>query len=1644
MRLLRRSNDGKIELTDFMGDVVPKYAILSHTWLPDNSEEVTFEDMSRGSHSASQAKPNGFKKIQFCGEQAARDGLEFFWVDTCCIKKESSTELQEALTSMFAWYRNSARCYVYLTDVTVPDQAAEGVVSSTVLDASDRRCGFVESWEVSFRESRWWTRGWTLQELIAPSLVEFFSVEGTLLGTKASLVETIHRITGIPAKLLKGEVPLTSLSTKERLTWAEGRQTKRPEDRAYCLLGILNVFMTVIYGEGEHAFERLHEKLDKAHYNRRHMLGKLPVASQAHFNSVHNQHEQECLANTRVDLLRDIEQWIDNGPPEQSILWLSGIAGTGKSTIARTIARTYNDRGSLGASFFFSRGGGDLSNASKLVTTLARQLCTQVPAIEGHIYEAMAKHENLADSELKEQWHHLILTPIKQLQHNRDSSPSTILMVLDALDECDNEKEIRLILKLLPTSKEIKNTRLRILVTSRPEIYIRSPFKKIPEGERQVCVLHEIAPETVNSDLNLYFTNKFMSIRDERDDLDEDWPGLSTIKHLVKISYGLFIWAATACRFIEKGKGFARERMQELIRHSSKKGGPAAQLDQIYIIVLQNLVKDYGEDEKVHARLRKVLGSIVILLSPLSVESISKLTNIRLRDIESTLADLHTIFHVPSQKSHPIRPHHPTFRDFLLDKERCSDANFWVDEKEAHKAAADSCIDLMSKRLKRDICGLKSPGTLLKDVDPDLIEAKITPELQYAILYWAQHYRQSGVRLQDDDKVHKFFQQYFLHWLEAINLMGKSAEMAAIIRMYHALLVPDLNHRQLPFVKDARRYIFAFQSIIKLAPLQTYSAALVFVPATNELRRHFRGQLHPWIQDVHMAKTTAAKARDEFNYVNDLAFTPDSKKISSGANIEVARLWDVSTKSPVRKFEGPTDKVSSVSISPDGGIIACGADDFTIAAWDIETGATRYSIKDAHSSWVNSVMFSPDGAYLASGSMDETVAIWDAETGKSVVRFDNQGSCVNSTAYSPDGELIATGSEDAVIRLWDVSECCDSGEEPPIKLVLDNHSGCVNSVRFSPDGRHLVSGSDDMTVKLWDVANGDVLATMKGHTRKIMAVTFSPDATLLLSGSEDRTVMIWDAASGALVRKLEGHTSGINAVVFSPDAQLLATCSFDDEIRFWDAKTWEPKGKVDEFGDDELSRLALEAKEKQSKAHSGPVTSVVFSPGGQYLASASADSTIKVWIPSKGAFEHLEFKHESRAAVNHLSFSPDGGLLASASADKTIKLWDTKKKGTGKPVHSLEGHTDGVVFTVFSHNGKSLVSRGGPNDPVPRLWDVKTGKLIQALDGDHSGPITSVAFSPDGRFVASSSTDTTIVVWELASLLGGWTGWIVQSNKQKRPFAVLRGHSGPVNGIAFSEDGQLLASCSNDGFIRLWAVTRPGAPTTGIIRAGGPDGSATQRVLSVAISSAVFYDGTDGSMENGGNIVKEKKKIPVLASCSAGESVVRLWDIESVASRGVVEAGAPVERVGFKICCADELGRPKYIDTDRGLLDLSGVLVEGRGEGGGNPLMSPDLRTLSLSDANAGWEDIDYSKTKPKTTRKTLEEEDNLHALFVTKDWLTKDTQNAIWLPEDYRPTCLATCGCTRSEGSVDHGRGHGGQVVILGHENGALSFIYM
>ncbi|KAH8813211.1 kinesin light chain 1, partial [Xylogone sp. PMI_703] len=312
-RLLKRLPNGDLELVLFNDDNPPPYAILSHTWT--EGQEVTYNELVSGTGK----DKTGYDKIRFCVDRAAEDGLQYSWVDTCCIDKSTNHELNTAINSMFRWYQRASKCYVYLSDI---------LVSAKVTDAQAFRITWVEA----FRRSRWFTRGWTLQELLAPPTVEFFSKNGKLLGNKILLEQEINQITRIPIEVLRGQ-SLSTFSIEERMSWAAERTTTLKEDKIYCLLGIFGVFLPLIYGEGEeYATGRLRDEIQKRQEGR----GTERPQDLTGIVSLSLPFPRNELFVGREDKLQILDQFLlPNGHRRMTIY---GLGGCGKSALALEFA----------------------------------------------------------------------------------------------------------------------------------------------------------------------------------------------------------------------------------------------------------------------------------------------------------------------------------------------------------------------------------------------------------------------------------------------------------------------------------------------------------------------------------------------------------------------------------------------------------------------------------------------------------------------------------------------------------------------------------------------------------------------------------------------------------------------------------------------------------------------------------------------------------------------------------------------------------------------------------------------------------------------------------------------------------------------------------------------------------------------------------------------------------------------------------------------------------------------------------------------------------------------------------------------------------------------------------------------------------
>ncbi|KAH6657963.1 vegetative incompatibility protein HET-E-1 [Truncatella angustata] len=1173
---------------------------------------------------------------------------------------------------MFRWYQDAAKCYVYLSDVSFDRDRIHELSRST--------------WMQEFRNSRWFTRGWTLQELIAPGIVEFFSSNKERLGDKKTLSQAIHEATGIPIRVLQ-ETSLSECTVEERISWSKTRTTSKREDRAYSLLGLLSISMPIIYGEGEEqAFERLRGEIAKRSPLK--VLTQLPIADGAAFDSLANEHGQ-CLLGTRIDILDEIVRWA-NDPHSKTVYWLNGMAGTGKSTISRTLAQRFLENNCLGATFFFKRGEGDRGGMSKFFTTIVSQLIQQLPETARHVQATIEADPTITSKAMGKQFQKLIIDPVSQISSTTDS-PRTCLIVIDALDECQGEEDVKAFINLLTSAKKVKNIQLKFFLTSRPELHILKEFQAAND-KYQDFMLHEIADSVIEHDITVYLKHQLGRVREDfnrgsaKDQLlPANWPSQTAFATLVRMAIPLFIFAATICRFIDDRRvGSPDEQLKEVLKYETK--SQESQLDATYLPVLHSMLARLNQRarQRVINRFNTVVGPIITLATPLPRSALAQLLNVTISTIDGALETLRSVLNIPRAPDRPIRLLHLSFRDFLVDPARREDP-FWINEQEVHQQLANHCLHMLSNSLRTDICKVKAPGTLGSSLPAVEINTHISPELQYACRFWLYHLHESLPSAADTSSIWRFLSSRFLQWLEALSWIGRLAESLTMIKSLQSIIPLEECKELTGFLSDSARFIQAMGPSIQAAPLQVYSSALLFSPKESIIRNLFKDNLSKYIGlEPNMPlfwSQKQATLEGHTSSVNSVVFSPDGQQVASASDDKTVILWSAATGEKQATLEGHTDYVRSVAFSPDNQRVASASDDKTVIFWSAATGEKQATL-EGHTEYVRSVAFSPDNQRVASASDDKTVIFWSAATGEKQATLEGHTDYVNSVAFSPDGQRVASASNDKTVILWSAA----TGEK---QVTLEGHTGYVRSVAFSPDGQRVASSSSDKTVMLWSAKKGEKQATLEGHTDYIRSVAFSPNGQRVASASNDKTVIFWSAATGEKQATLEGHTDYVSSVTFSPDGQRVASASNDKTVILWSAATGE--------------------KQATLEGHTDYIRSVAFSPDNQRVASASRDKTVILWSAATGEKQATLEGHTDY--VNSVAFSPDNQRVASASDDKTVIFWSA---ATGEKQATLEGHTDWVRSVAFSPDGQRVASAS--RDKTVILWSAATGDKQATLD----------------------------------------------------------------------------------------------------------------------------------------------------------------------------------------------------------------------------------------------------------------------------------------------------------------------------------------
>ncbi|KAK6525997.1 hypothetical protein TWF281_011038 [Arthrobotrys megalospora] len=1137
-------------------------------------------------------------------------------------------------------------------------------------------------------------------------------------------------------------------------------------------------------------------------------LAKIMVADGATFTSYRKDHglETECLPNTRVEVLAEVAQWVA-GPKDKRIFWLCGMAGTGKSTISRSVARSLLNSNQLGASFFFKRGEGMRGSAVRFFGTIASDLRRRIPELGPLIASAVAADTDICRRGLSLQFTQLVLNPLEELEKTAKSPSGPIVIVVDALDECDGEDDVKLLLDLLSRVDSLAID-MRVFITSRPETPIQHGWNEISRHiDGRKFILHEIKDSTIKRDISIFLKDEFRKIQElRRREVKEGWPGDDRIESLAEMAIPLFISAATMCRFVKDPMHPAEDRLDAILRYKGSR--LASKMDRTYRPILDHLSVDIGDrDGKAFVQsYQQVVGTIILLKWPLSRESLSQLVGRTESKLFCVLDHFTSVINIPDEQDHPIQIFHLSFRDFLLDPQM-KNHWFWLDEKEIHKFIAKCCIKVMSRELKQDLCELRRPGTRRSEISPDIISKAISPSLRYASQNWVQHFIDGEDTIYDEDRIEvcEFLKNYFLHWLEALSLLGlcgeaiyQIRELEPVVQISKNFVGDDLSG----LFQDMKRLLQSYSQIIDEAPLQLYYSILLFTLECSTIKILSQKQLLSWVSVLlKVEKFRGGKRRltiDREGGRGAVVFSPDGKHLAFQSD-EIT-IWDSVFGLAKQKLEQTKGHLAVLLAFSDKGSLAAAIrknnhyeDEFTIrdltlehelmiGVWDTRSGALVQTIESCVIG-ASSMAFSQNGGLLAHGFEDGAIKLWDVESG--VLADTSEGRRIDvgtMVFFAADKRLASITDDGRTLRLWNITLGSRMEEVQVVnleELVGETVKGCS----VSQSGTQLVvaialySGN----IQLWRMGSGETVKAVE-FNGEVGEIDFLHLMFLRLSSPARGRLVLWERGSfvaeawdidindAANCKRLGGIVSPHSTADLSLDGKLLAYGT-PGRVDLYDLDAREPDGDENDgesSGDwivimsfsTDGARLAsgsyrgeialwdpasgARLRTLKENGHTETVLSIAFSPDGTRLVSGSFDHTIKVWDPISGI---LLGTFECNSPVRAVVFSPNGQQVASIDQEATVQVWDLSYKS--EPTLTIKSKGAAGSFSVaYSPDNKILASALGHN--LIHLWDPVSGALLRTLESD-PGIVLSVTFSLDCKQLASASGQSIVKIWNTES-----------------------------------------------------------------------------------------------------------------------------------------------------------------------------------------------------------------------------------------------------------------------------------------------------
>ncbi|KAB8221228.1 WD40-repeat-containing domain protein [Aspergillus novoparasiticus] len=1070
------------------------------------------------------------------------------------------------------------------------------------------------------------------------------------------------------------------------------------------------------------------------------LLKKLNAAPSASFDA-NAQGDIQCLPGTQTGVFKQIQSWVDS-PKAPPVFWLHGMAGTGKSTIARTVAsklsrmerlvddETLAGECCLGGSFFFNQGDNDRNKPTGVFPTLAKNLVGSLPDLTDAICHAIEENNDIATKGIEDQWHELILQPLRDLQDRMLSCP-TVVLVIDALDECQDRDsggaKIETILRKFGELKSLKALKVRVLITSRPSDEIQFRFGGLSAGtpdsyrDETLVKIPISRNDNLKTDIDLFFEDKLKEIR-RRHGLPSDWPGKQKIRELVLKTDGLFIYAATTCRFLCEPNGMADIRL-DMILHSYREGrSPQQGLDELYLKILQaELMECLTELEKQIQRsiFRDIVGSIIVIQDAPSVTALGLILPTSYHagtmqlELQKMLNHLGSVLHI-NQSNHSVELLHLSFRDFLVDETRCG-KEFHIDESKAHQMLFSRCVDIMNSTLRRNICYLERVSTRSEEVPYAWVEKHLPEYAQYACCHWVDHLRQSGIN--DGKPLYNFFETHFMHWVEAMSWMGKLPEgilMLNDLLTYISDSSVEESTRLRAFAQDAKRFMITFRSVMEQAPLQIYVSALLFAPKRSLVRECFGKEIPKWIKKRPNIpdhwNPLLHTIQGHSGGVLRVRCSPNGKLVASASYDHTVRLWDVSTWRCLQVLRGHGYSVISMEFLSNTSLVS--ADESgTARIWYLDTGKSKVLNLKVY---INGSVLSPDSTKFVYKRLSSEfhMYLYNLET--------EDLSCLISgnfdeIVFSPDSSRIVFHDEEHVY-IWDAVAKAHL-------QTFDCHK--PRKPVFSADGKSVLCVSDGQAIQSWEPSTRRVRTCIRSEHGKDLNSEFSPDGTSMAVLS-DGQVDLWDISEGRIMARLtsiEFSNPQEWKLVWLPNGVQMATVHNTGLIYIWDVAT-------------ESVTQTLKLLFSWLKLH--------FSQdGGLMFTYGWGDHTIQAWDLTMGSSTDTALLHENHA--NYVSFSANTKLVVSAAEDDdALRVWKTD---TGELVQTFVVPNRKDNIPSFSANGERLIcaSYGG----FVSVWDVATGDRLQTLHHPYHD-MRVIAIASDGNTVASADTGV-IQFWDVSS-----------------------------------------------------------------------------------------------------------------------------------------------------------------------------------------------------------------------------------------------------------------------------------------------------